>query len=74
MSPPKNKQDLFSHLDNIFNTALDINRQNDVWIGCINQSLRTNPLLIEIVGDDHQIIWREYIEDRAKRGLKADYD
>ena len=74
MDAPKNKQEIFSCLDKNFNIALDLNEQNNVWASCINQSLETNPRLYEVVGDDHLVIWHDYIEDRAKRGLKADYD
>lgn len=71
---PENKQELFAHLDNYFNNALDINEQNNVWMAGINQSLKTNPQLAERIGDNYHLLWCEYIKDRAKRGLKADYD
>ena len=71
---PKNKQELFALLDNDFNTALDINEQNNVWMAGINQSLETNLRLAERIGNDHLLLLSEYIKDRAKRGLKADYD
>lgn len=74
MNAPKNKQELFTHLDNDFNVALDINEQNDVWMLCIEQSFETNPQLAKKVENDSYALLNEYIEDRAKRGLKADYD
>jgi len=71
---PKNKQELFALLDSHYNTDLDTNSQNTVWMGSIDQSLGTNPGLVAIVGDDRSVLWQEYIESRAKRGCKADYD
>ena len=74
MYAPKNKQELFSYLDNVFKIALDIKEQSNVWLSCINQSLKTNPRLEGRVGDDHLVILQNYLKDRTKRGLKADYD
>ena len=73
MYVPRNKKELFTHLDNEFNSKLDINEQNDVWIECIKQSIELNRHL-EKTEDDHHVLLNEYIEDRAKRGLKSDYD
>ena len=74
LDAPENKQELFAHLDKDFNLALDINEQNNVWMGGINQSLKTNPCLAQKIGGDHHALLREYIEDRYKRKLKADYN
>ena len=74
MYVPENKEELFAHLDNNFNTALEINEQYDVWMVCIDQSLIANPRLAEKYGDERQVLLLEYIKDRAKRGLKANYD
>lgn len=68
---PKNKQELFVHLDNAFETALKRKEQKDVWLGVINQSLKTNLRLGERIGKDQKLLLSEYIEDRAKI-LKAD--
>jgi len=65
MEAPKNQQELFAHLDDLFNTALDESQQNVVWKSGINQSCKTNLQLEELVGKDHQVILDDYIKYRA---------
>jgi hypothetical protein len=67
MDAPKNKQELFAHLDDLFNTALDESQQNVVWKSGIDQSCKTNLRLVALVGDDHQVVLEDYIKGRAKR-------
>lgn len=66
MEVPKNKQELFAYLDDLFNTALNDSEQNAVWKSGINQSCKTSLRLEELVGKDHQAILDDYIKYRAK--------